>query len=592
MAITVAHLADPRAVGMAALQAAQAEAAKDNRVYSNQNAIQSADFAAQQAARNQQMAQQAYQFDANRQDNYFNNMVDAYGQAQERQNRMRIAQMENEAQQQDALQKQQNWQAVQDLNAQKFQYQKNQDLAKAQAAQQQFGLDSRKQDEQDGRYLEAVQNGIKQRLAAGIKAKDQLDPTGLPILTGWMNEYNGLVDSYSKGEIKPGVFAQKLQAHSAKFDGLGLDMYYKPRPSPQQQFEQSIVTDPATGRRGYLKPNAHGNEFVPFDEEKGKAPSFQPKDFAIAQEQVVQEMASQHMRDNPHLYVDDKGNRIGGMKEAIERVGTPDPAVVANKMIRNWQVMRDAEEKVQQQIQAQEHAKKIAQEQMRGNPQPIQGAGRWMLPNPVGGQAGQMMQMGGGVIGGGSSGPTRGDVAVEKAKSMFPDKASRQKEGAYEKAIESGLISPELDRRGFAVFPTETFLQHVNGHAMSSAGNAPANATQPQGQSPVQTPAGMKIYHYTSPSGHVFDAIIQPNGTAVIGKVSEDGRVDVATTLPAQALAGNLRDSGRVWHDKSQPLPKPKTQADAVKGQTYRIFVDGAPMIVVWDGSHFIPAGK
>ena len=351
MAITVAHLADPRAVGMAALQAAQAEAAKDNRVYSNQNAIQSADFAAQQAARNQQMAQQAYQFDANRQDNYFNNMVDAYGQAQERQNRMRIAQMENEAQQQDALQKQQNWQAVQDLNAQKFQYQKNQDLAKAQAAQQQFGLDSRKQDEQDGRYLEAVQNGIKQRLAAGIKAKDQLDPTGLPILTGWMNEYNGLVDSYSKGEIKPGVFAQKLQAHSAKFDGLGLDMYYKPRPSPQQQFEQSIVTDPATGRRGYLKPNAHGNEFVPFDEEKGKAPSFQPKDFAIAQEQVVQEMASQHMRDNPHLYVDDKGNRIGGMKEAIERVGTPDPAVVANKMIRNWQVMRDAEEKVQQQIQ-------------------------------------------------------------------------------------------------------------------------------------------------------------------------------------------------------------------------------------------------
>lgn len=391
MAITVAHLADPRAVGMAALEAAKAEAAKDNRVYSNQNAMQSAEFAAQQQARAQQAAQQAYQFDAGRQDNYFKQMVDAYGQAQDRQSRMRQAELENAAKQQEALQQQQNWQVGQNLNAQKFEYQKQQDALQAQAAQQTNQIAGRKQDEQDGRYLEAVQGSIKQRMAAAIKARGEIDDKGKPILDGWINEYNSLTNAYGKGDFKPGVFAQKLQAHAAKFDGLGLDMYYKPKPSPQQQFEQSIVVDPATKKRGYLKPNAHGHEFVPFDE-GNNAPSFQPKDFALAQEQMIQEAAQQHMRDNPGMYQNSDGTAKAGMKEAIAAVGNPDPAKVAERMVKNWQAIQAANEMASQQMQIIENAKKIAAEQARGNPQPIQGPARWMQPNPVGGMAGQMMQ--------------------------------------------------------------------------------------------------------------------------------------------------------------------------------------------------------
>ena len=52
-----------------------------------------------------------------------------------------------------------------------------------------------------------------------------------------------------------------------------------------------LFRSPATGKRGYWKPTAHGNEFEPFESDKPQKPVFTWKDIANAKEMMVNEIA-------------------------------------------------------------------------------------------------------------------------------------------------------------------------------------------------------------------------------------------------------------------------------------------------------------
>lgn len=320
MSIIVGHSVPGAVLGNAAEHAAAAVARRENVLKSLQAAQEQQQFAANMAQQQAHAQQQAYQFEANRQDQGFAQMMDAYNRALQHKEAMARQKMAQDQ----AAQEQMNFDAKHQLDRQQFDYQQ-----KDAAQRNQTYTDRQALDEQQ--YLGKIQGEMKTRVAAGINGN--LIGDGQQSFRSWKKSLDSLNDEYRKGTMTRMQYIGKLNEHAAHYDSLGLDMYHKPPLSPQEQYDKEKVMIngvehyPVRNAAGhiteYKRPEVEKVNYVPFKVDQ--------KTIQAAREKVATDKAMSLVgKPNPS-----RPGENYTVDEAQRQVGQPTPAEV-DALINQW----------------------------------------------------------------------------------------------------------------------------------------------------------------------------------------------------------------------------------------------------------------